>query len=587
MHPFGFHLINVLLQAANALLFWKLLSRLSVPGAWWAAAVFALHPVHVMSVAWVTELKNVLSGCFYLAGLLMYLKICGLDGDRPAQPGDRKRFYALTMGLFLCALLSKTSTSIFPVAILLILWWKRGRIERKELVPILPFFLIGVAFGVFTLWLEKHAKGASGQGFTLSFVERLLVAGHSFWFSLGKLAWPTRLTFIYPRWQIDPKSVWQYLFPVGAVALLVTAWWMRKRIGRAPFAALLYFTIAFPALVMVQMLYMMRYSFVTDHWQYLGSMSMIPLGVGGAALALRRFPALREQKPALGMLVLAILGLLTWQQGHIYHDLETLWRDTLAKNPNAWLAHNNLGVELKNRGQIPEAIEQYQQALQIKPDFAEAHYNLGNILLDLGQVPEAIRHYEQALQSNPVYPEAHYNLGVALERVGRIQEAIGHYQQALLIKPDYAEAHYNLGNILFGLGKTSEAIAHYEQALRIDPAYAEAHCNLGNALLRAGDTDNAIRHYEQALRLRPDYVDAHNNLASVLMQEGKIEEAIGHWEKAVRIRPDFAEAHYNLGIALEQAGRRQEAITHYEEALKINPHYTEAQNRLAHLRAVQ
>jgi protein O-mannosyl-transferase len=470
LKPFGYHLVNVLLQAVNAVLFWRLLARLKVPGAWWAAAVFALHPVHVMSVAWVTELKNVLSGLFYLGALMVYLRFSGVDERGPTSAAGRRGLYGLALALYLCALLSKTATSLLPVAIVLILWWKRGRLGWKEWVAVLPFFVVGIGFGAFTLWLEKYVKGAYGQEFTLPFLERLQLAGRSFWFCLGKLVWPARLTFVYPSWPTGAQDVWAYVYPLGAVAVVVGLWRGRRWLGRAPVAALVYFTLAFPALVLVQVLYMMRYTPVADHWQYLGSMSVIPLGVGGAVLGLKRWgPDDRRIGFMIGAVVLAVLGWLTWRQGAIYRDVETLWRDTLAKNPDAWLAHNNLGLVLSESGRREEAIDHWQEALRIRPDYAEAHINLGAILWQTGHTLEAIEHWREAVRISPRSPRALNNLGVALSRTDRIEEAIRCYERALRIEPDYPEAHYNLGNALEQTGQFKGAIEHYEETLRLRP----------------------------------------------------------------------------------------------------------------------
>ena len=581
LRPFGFHLVNVLLQAANALLVWRLLSRLRVPGAWWAAAVFALHPVHVMSVAWVTELKNVLSGFFFLATLLAYLPYCGPEGDGTGQPSRRRWNYPLALGLYVCALLSKTSTSIMPVAALLILWWKRGRVGRKELAPLAPFFIVGILFGVFTLWLERHLKGASGPEFSLPFLDRFLVSGRSFWFCLGKLVWPARLTFIYPHWEMDAATVRPYAYPLTAIMLLATLWWTRRWIGRAPFAALVYFWLAFPALVLVQLLYMMRYTFVSDHWQYLGSLSVIALGVGGVASELdRRGAALHRLEPMIGTVVLVVLGLLAWRQERIYLDVESLWRDTLAKNPECWMAHLQLGNVLFKQDKVSEAMGEYEWALQVKPDDPEARNNLGIALQRSGKFQEAIGRYEQALQLRPNYAEARYNLGIVLEETGRIGEAIGCYEEALRIKPNYAEVHNNLGSALVRQGRTQEAIKHWEQALRINPDYAEVHYNLGVALAHLGRVQEAIGHWEQALRLKPNYAEARFNLGVVLEETGQVREAVGCYEEALRLKPNYAEAHNNLGALLARQGKIEEAMMHFQEALRLNPNYPEANNNL-------
>ena len=584
LHPFGFHLLNVLLQAANALLFWRLLSRLNVPGAWWAAAVFALHPVHVMSVAWITELKNVLSGVFFLTALLLYLRSCGLDGNPAGQRSDRRWLYGMAMAMYLCALLSKTATSILPVAILSILWWKKGRIGRKDAVAVVPFFVIAILLGGFTIWLERFEKGASGREFALSFADRFLVAGRSFWFCLGKLVWPTRLMFIYPRWQIDATAIWPYLFPLGTIALLVTLWWARRWVGRAPLAAMVYFSLAFPVLVMVQVLYMMRYSFVADHWQYLGSMSVIPLGVGGAVTAWQRWNGSHRKVGMIaGALVLIALGMLSWRQCESYRDSETLWRDTLAKNPHSWMAHNNLGTVFAGQGRLSEANSEYREALRIKPDHATAHNNLGSVLVRLGKTQEAIDQYEQALRFEPDYSEAHNNLGLVLMQVGRTPEAIKHFEQALKIKRDNAEYYNNLEVALQKTGGNRGAIGYLEQAVRLRPEDPERNFRLGVALGQAGRLPEAVGYFERALQNKPDYAEAHYNLGVTLARMGRVPEAMAHWEQALQLKPDYAEAHYNLGVILEQEGRVPEALGHFEQAVRLKSDYAEALNSLAWL----
>jgi tetratricopeptide (TPR) repeat protein len=299
---------------------------------------------------------------------------------------------------------------------------------------------------------------------------------------------------------------------------------------------------------MIEVLYMMRFSFVADHWQYLGSMSMIPLGVGAAARMFNQRPAaVRRIGPVIGSVVLAALSLLTWRQGYIYRDLETLWRDTLAKNPNAWMAQHNLGKVLQDRGNLAEAMNRYNQALSLKPEYADAHNNLAVVLIQFD----------------------------------RTQEAIGHWEEALRIKPGFADAHYNLGGALVRLGRLQEAIGHYELAARLKPDDAPTQNDLGAALAQIGRVDEGITHCEEALRLRPDYAEAHYNLGMAFAQGGKLQDAAQHWEQALRIKPDYSEAHYNLGVALEQMGKPIEAMRHWEQALKLWPDYPEAENKLA------
>ena len=513
LQPLGYHLVNVFLHVLNAVLLGCVLRRLEIPGSWWAAAIFALHPVCVESVAWVTERKNVLSGLFYLLAVLAYLRFRPLTGRDVACACDW-RYYPVVLMLFLCALLSKTVTCSLPAVLVLVVWWKTGRVERRDVLALAPLFVLGVASGFITTWMEKHAVGASGVEWGLSVVQRCLVAGWALWFYAGKLFWPRNFTFIYPRWEIDASVAWQYVFPVAALGVLIALWLLRSRIGRGPLVAVLYFAgTLVPALGFFDV-YPFRYSYVADHFQYLACIGLISLAVSmGTAICRGAGQRGRDLGALAAAIVLLILGVSTWRQARIYQNLETLWHDTLTKNPKCWMAHTNLGMALARTGHMQEAIRHYEQALQIKPDATLAHYNLGNSLARLGRVQEAIGHYEQALRTEPDYAEAHNNLGNALLRAGKVQEAIGHYEQAVRFQPDNVEAHYNLATTLHDTGKVQEAIGHYEQALRIKPDFAEAHYNLGVALAQLGQEQKAIEHWEQALRIKPDFVLAQNALA--------------------------------------------------------------------------
>jgi tetratricopeptide (TPR) repeat protein len=513
LHPFGFHLVNVLLHALNAVLLWQVLRRLQLPGAWLAAAIFAIHPVQVESVAWITERKNVLSGLFYVLAALAYLRFRPLTDAKSARPWDW-RMYPLVIALFLAALLSKTVTCSLPAALLLLVWWKTGRVEKRDALPLAPLFILGAALGAATVWMEKQNVGATGAEWTLSFVQRCLVAGRALWFYAGKLVWPRQLTFIYPRWEIDASLAWQYLFPVAAVVVLIALWRLRTRLGRGPLVAVVFFVgTLVPALGFFDV-FPFRYSFVADHFQYLACLGLISLAVSaGTAICERAGQWGRNLGTLAAAIVLLILGVCTCERARSYQNLETLWRDTLAKNPNAWMAHNNLGALLQLSGRETEAIEHYEQSLQINPRNAEAHNNFGNVFLLEGKVSDAIGHYEQALGINPDYAEAHNSLGIALVRLGKAQEAMEHFEQALRLNPDYAEAHNNLGLALMQAGKLDGAVKHYEDAARINPRFAEAHYNLGIALEKLGRAPEAIEHYEQALRLKPDLAEARNALA--------------------------------------------------------------------------
>ncbi|MGA3269106.1 MAG: tetratricopeptide repeat protein [Verrucomicrobiota bacterium] len=587
-----YHVENVLLHLLAVFLLWRLLRQLELPAAWLAAALFALHPVMVESVAWITERKNVLSLVFYLAALLAYLRsdpslTRAEEGKSPAHPGASRfthhasRWYLLALVLFLCALLAKTTAFSLPAVFLLLAWWRRGRLQwQADVLPTLPFFALSLSLCAVTGWMEKNHVGAQGPDFALSFAQRCLVAGRAFWFYLGQLLWPAHLCFVYPRWQPNPTAWWQWLLPATAVGLLLALWLARKRIGRGPLAALLFYVgTLFPLLGFLNA-YGMRYSFVWDHWVYLPSLGPLILAAAlierGMQGALGARPAILHPPSSILCLLPLALAVLTWREAGTFADMQTLWRTTLARNPNCWMAYNNLGLLLASRGKWDEAIQDYEQALRTDPVAPEACYNLGVALATQGKWTEAILHYQRALQLNPDNAQAECNWGAALTSQGQWAEAVQHCERALQLKPDYAQAHCNLGIALAALGKSNEAILQYQRALQLNPDLAEAHDDLGNALFRQGDLTEATQHYRLALQLKPDYALAHCNLAAVLAVQGKWTEAVQHGQRAIQLEPDNVQAQNNLGYALAAQGQWTEAILHYQRALQLKPDFAEA-----------
>ncbi|MFZ3331337.1 MAG: tetratricopeptide repeat protein [Candidatus Acidiferrales bacterium] len=580
----GYHLTNVVLHALSACLVVLIMKRLSLPGAWFAGFVFALHPVNVESVAWISEQKSTLSGVFYLAALLAYLHF---DQER------RKSKYLLATGLFVLALLSKTVTATLPAVLLVIFWWRRGRLEwKRDIQPLLPWFALGISAGLFTSWVERTLIGARGTDFLLTPAQRVLIAGRAICFYAGKLWWPTNLTFFYPHWKIDPAVWWQWLFPAGVLAFGIGLVLAARRY-RGPLAGFLIFCgTLFPVLGFLNV-YPFRYSYVADHFQYLASLGIIAPVASVLVPAIERISPRRSVTIACCGMLIVVLGVLTWRQSRMYRDIETLYRESLARNPDSWMAHCNLGVLFAEMpGRLPDAIAEYQAALRIRPDFAEAHVSLGNAFSQIpGRLPDAIAEYQAALRIKPDYAEAHNNLGIALAFTpGRLQDAIAEYQAALRIDPDYADAHVNLGNALSQIsGREPDAISEYQAAIRINPKYAEAHFNLGNVLARTpGRLQDAIAEYQAALQIRPEYAKAHYNLGIVLAGiPGRLPEAIAEYQAALRINPGDAEAHVNLGDALSQIlGRQADAIAEYQAALRIRPDYANLVNeRIRALRA--
>jgi tetratricopeptide (TPR) repeat protein len=541
----------------------RILRRLGIPGkaAWLAGGIFALHPVMVESVAWITELKNTLSGVFYLAAGLAYLKFDNKRG---------MKHYAVALILFFFGLLSKSAIVTLPAALLVVFWWKRGRIEwKRNVLPLLPFFAIGIISGLFTAWVERRYFGAEGSDFNLAFIDRCLIAGRAIWFYLYKFLWPADLMFTYPRWHIDATAVWQYLFPASFLLAVVLFWGLRSR-SRAPLAVLLYFTITlFPALGFFNV-YPFRYSFVADHFQYLASIgpmaaaaAIIVQGTGLLQARLRR-----TMLPLICGVLLSVLFLQSWIQSGMYSDAETLYRTTITKNDNCWLAHYNLGVLLMNTERSNEAMVHFQKALELNPNHAEAHNNLGVLLAQFGRTDEAMAHYQKALELNPNHAEAHNNLGALLAQLGQADEAIVHYQKALEINSNYGDAHYNLGIMLAGMGRPDEAMAHYQKALELNPNHGEAHNNLGALSAQLGRPDEAMAHYRKALEINPNDNGAHNNLGALLAQLGRSDEAIAHYHKALEINPDEIRTLKNLASALEQKGQWTDATSVLRNALE-------------------
>jgi len=579
--PVGYHLVNVLLHAANAVLLWRIFRRLRLPGAWVGAAIFALHPINVESVAWVTERKNVLSGAFALAALLLVLtRVARRDGGVGWRP-------ALMVGaLFTAALLSKTVTCTLPVLLVVVLWWQHGGVDKRSARFVAALGAAGLGMAALTIWFERRA-GAAGPEWALSFVERSMIAGRAWWFYPRTLLWPHPLLAIYPRWVVDPHLWWQWMFPAAAVATLATVVVTRRWIGNGPAVALLCYTIAVaPALGFVNV-GLMRHAFVADYLAYLPSIPLIALATAAAGTLRQRLaPSTRVAAAGLCMILVGLATLTAWQCA-IYRDARTLWTDTLVKNPESWLAHNNLGITMAEAGDAAAAIAHYNEALRLKADFPEAHNNLGMALAAQGHTAAAIAEYGTALQLRPTYARAYNNLGVLLAQTGDHAAAETAYHHALHLNPDYAEAHNNLGNSLRARGRTDEAFAQYAAALQLRPDYPEAHNSLGAALAEAGRIREGLEQIEYALRLQPAYAGAHYNLATILLGQGRLEDAKRHFLRAIEVKPDYAEAHNNLGYLLFTQGQPAAAIAEYRRALQINPTYPDAQANLATALAVQ
>ena len=519
-----FHVLNVLLHVTSAVLAWRLLRRLDVPMAWVAAALWAVHPVMVESVAWVTERKNVLSAVFYLLSLSAYLKVqpsrplryAEEPGSPASDPGLRRTSdpawgsYGVAFWWFLLALLSKTVTATLPAAVLVILWWRRGRLTWRDVWPLVPFFVVGAIAGLHTGHLERTQVGAHGPEFAFSVADRVLIAGRAVWFYAAKLAVPWPLSFVYPRWTIG--AAWQWAFPVGVVGVIAALWVLRRRLGRGPLAAALLFAgTLFPALGFADV-YPMRYSFVADHFQYLASLALI---VPTATLFRRR--------PRWAAVPVVACVAVTFARCLDYRDRVTLWTDTVAKNPTSWMAHTNLGHALAD--DPAAAWREYRAAADLAPHLPEPHLNLAIGYARSGDAAAAIAECRLALAVDPVYPPALANLAKLYVQSGDLPAAVAAGRDAVAAAPGYAPAHAALGRALDRSGQPSAATDAYARAVALSPADADLRVRLAEVDARLGRPSAAVEQYQAAVSIDPGNGGAWSALAPLLVRAGRPADA--------------------------------------------------------------
>jgi len=576
LNPLGYHIVNVLLHAISAILLWRLLRRLKIlsggggeAASLLAAAIFALHPIEVESVAWITERKNVLSMLCYLLAIGAYLRFDPLEN--PRQTASRK-WWAAAFVLFIAALLSKSVTASLPAAILLLIWWKRGRVAWRDFTATLPFFILGAAMGLYTAYLERTHVGAFGSDFNFTLIDRCLIAGRALWFYAGKLLWPADLIFIYPRWRIDASDASQYLYPLAAIIVTALLWFFRgrKRLGRGPPAGWLFFVgTMFPALGFLNV-YPFIFSFVADHFQYHAGVGLIVLGSCAITRLLRPIGE-RQRMIVTALIALALAGLTFHQCRLYYKDEKTLWTRVLDRNPSAWMAHNNLGTVLLKEERFTEALSYFQQTLRMKPDHSRANKNMGAALLGLHRYEEAVAEYQTAMKVEPLDPYVHCGLGLALQHIDQMQPAMEQFRIAIKLQPDFADAHNYLAASLLLTGQPQQAIAEYREAIRLQPDHHEAHAGYAYALQMTGHLDEAAAEFTKAGKLKPEPADNRQNLAMIHQLQGRIEQAVMELQKRVAARPTDIAARLDLAYNLEQLGRHTEAAAEYEQALRVAP----------------
>jgi len=579
----GHHLTNVLLHIANTLLLFLALERMT-RGFWvssFVAALFALHPLHVESVAWVAERKDVLSTFFWMLTLWTYV--------RYTERRTLNRYLVVLSSLAL-GLLSKAMLVTLPCVMLLLDYWPLGRLQfgqssspcnsstpkpmnRKDqrsfthrlVLEKVPFFALATIFCLLT-FLAEEREGALEALKSLPLGTRIANALVSYISYIGKMIWPHRLAILYPHPGMVP--MWQ---AAGAGFLLVCVLVLAVRAARKyPYLGvgwLWYLGTLVPVMGLVQV----GVHGMADRYTYVPLIGLFIMVAWGVPDILAGW---RYRKTVLSIsagLLLSIFMVVTSLQIRQWHDSITLFTHTLNVTTRNSLIHNNLGIALAQQGKHQGAIAHFAEALRIKPDYGDAHNNLGVALAHQGKHQEAIAHFAEALRINPHFADAHHNLRIAQAQQGKHQEAIAHFAEALRTNPHLAEAHHNLGIVLARQGKNQEAIAHYTEALRINPDYMDAHNDLGIALALQGRHREAIAHFAEAVRIKPDFAQAHNNLGVALVGQGKNQEAIAHFAEAVRIKPDFAEAHFSLGLAYFKMGNRASALEEYKILQTIKP----------------
>ncbi len=566
LHPLGYHLTNVLLHAGSALLLWLLLRRLGLAGAWPAALVFALHPVMVESVAWITERKNVLSLVFYLLGMHAGVSLLGLSAA-DAGPASRRQAIGCWLALTACyalALLSKTVTVTLPAALLVLAWQRWGRLRWRDVVLLLPLLLGGLALGLHTAHLERATVGAVGQDWAFTLGQRVVLAGQIVWFYVGKLLHPEPLLFIYPRWSVDISQEMQWLGAVGVMAVLVGLVLLSRRLGRGPAAAgMLFVGTLFPALGFFNV-YPMRFSYVADHFQYHASVALIVLVVCGLA-HLSRTPGLRRGALLALVLALPMLGWTTHQRCYAYADARTLWMDTLARNRDATIAAYNLGQLELDAGRPANALALFNMAVIARPEQPLAYYNRALGWIGLGQLDAARADLRTAIQLYRGYePERaapHRMLGLYALENDAPAAAAQEFSQMIQCQPQRPEGHRLLGQALLRQQQYAPAQAAFEQALAQGDDSAQTQFDLALTLQQQAQYERAITHYEQALARDAEHAQAHANLAVLLAQAQRFAEAVGHQQRALALQPQPAWRHnllrMHVGYALQLAQRGQ------------------------------
>ena len=572
--PAGHHAVNVALHLANTLVLWRILRRLAVPGALAAAAVFAAHPLHVESVAWIIERKDVLSALFYLGAARLWLQFL----ERP-----RWSAYGLALALFLAGLLSKSVVVTLPAALLVIQWWKHGRIAGHDLLRLAPFFVVALLVTAGDLAFYRSREALEPLDYSL--VERVLIASRALWFYAGKLVWPTDLAVVYPLWDIrlDDPVAWLYL--AAASALAAALWFLRDRIGRGPLAGAAYFAVTLsPTLGFVDFSYM-QFSLVADRFQYLAGIGLMAVAAGAASVSVARLSqrwGRRRVHPAAGLalgIVLLLLGTQTWRQSEIYRDELVFNRHIIAHNPVARDAHRNLAAELFRLERFEEALRHARLAVRQYPDCGPCRAGLGAVLVRLEQLDEAETHVRRALEIEPRNRSALQNASELFRLRGRHEEGVAAARIWLELRPDASAPHQALARLFADMNRLAEAEGHWRRAHEIDPRDVVVIQNLAETIRKQGRLEESLGWYREILPIRPDFALAHAAMGHVLFDLGRHDLAIDALTRAVELAPDLPGAPSLLVKAAQaqtRLGRHTRAARTYARIVETAPGFAHA-----------
>jgi protein O-mannosyl-transferase len=585
MRSTGYHVTNLILHIVESLLIWLILRKLIIPGAFWAAIIFAVHPVNVEATAWIAQRKDMTAMLFFLLSILWYVKelsqSMGMTPIRPHRgpwervtspwpltPSPWSSWYWMSLLAFVLAMLGKGSTAVLPALLLGIIWWTRP-LTSRDFVRMAPFFLVGAVLVGVNMWFQRHGSGQVIRAAGIA--DRLAGAGCMVWFYLYKAVMPIDLSFVYPQWKIEAENLLLWTPLMAALAVTAVLWRHRESWSRPLLFAWGFFCVALVPVLGFTDVGFMKYSLVADRYQHIAIIGVIALAAAGLGRWQNRaHGGANKAATAAALVAVGTLALLTMRQNELYRDAITLYEATLEKNPDCWVAHNNLGGTIGGEGRLPEAMKHFKEAVRLNPNYAEAHSNLAFGLLQSGQYEEAIKHCEKALRlKDNKYPEAHNNLGLALINVGRLPEAIEHFEQALQQNPYYPDAENSLGSALSKSGRSEEALAHFQMALDLKPDFADAQFNMGSVLASLGRYPEAIQHYQRALALNGNDPDYYYFMGVALIETGQPRQALGYLQHALKLMPDAPEFYLHMAMAYAGMQQSSQAIDAVEKALEL------------------